>query len=296
MIGIYNEGRNNWEASQVNDKVHCVFTNKEIDKGGKKAKQSAHIIVYNSIFDDASQSLHQLTTKAEYCNMKDIATISDKNSTIVFSKKDYNPFVTEKSQQLKDILLITLRLRGRKVIGISNDNTFILDGFIMGGELSLIASLNNFENSLSINLLNDATGEVTVYTFGRNVEGNVLCMDVATRKAEQTELEAERIKIKKFRPSRPTHTIIVYKKDLEQLQQVVDTKNHNVVEISKLDMDKVIEELKDQKYKAVTLFVNTDEITGVTKKIYGAAMVKFNKEFKTYYELLNTKRVRKIKI
>ena len=295
MIGIYNERRNNWEATKVNDKVHCLFTSRETEKDNKKVKQSAHIIVYDSIFNNASQSLQELATKAEYSNMKDLATISDKNSTIVFSKKDYNPFVSEKSQQLKDILLISIRLQGRRVIDISNDNTFILDGYIMGGELSLIASLNNFENSLSIKLLSEATGDVTVYTFGRN-EDNKLSMTVDNRKADDAEKAQEKLKIKKFRPSRPTHAIVVYKKDLEQLQQVVDTKNHNVVEISKQNMEQVIEELKSQNYKAVTLFVNADEITGVTKKIYGAAMVKFNKEFKTYYELLNTKRVRKVKI
>jgi len=294
MIGIYNGSKTPWATSKVSDKVLCLFKSKEYPKDGQVNKKSAHIIAYNTLFGSTLDNA--LTSILNgYVNMKTMETLTDKSTTIIFSKKDYNPFVTERTKQLKDIFLITLSLRGKRVIDISNENTFLLEGFIMGGELTVIASLNNFENTLQIRLLDSVQAKVVVYTFRRDGENNKMGMTVHTVDAVEADFEAS-FSMKKFRPSKPTHTIICYRKDKEQLLQVVDTTVHNIVEISKTTMEQVIKQLKDENYKAVTLFVNDSEVNSVTKKIYGAAMVNLSKNFKTYYELINTGKVRKIKL
>jgi hypothetical protein len=194
----------------------------------------------------------------------------------------------------KDVFLISIDLKGRKVLDISNHNVFLLESFILGGELSMIASLNNFEDTLDIKLFDDARKKIVVYTFGRDVNTNALYTKITVR--DKIENEEELVFMpKRFRPAKVTYTIIVHSKDKEQLQKVVDTQNHNVIEVTKNTMDTAIQQLIDENYKAVTLFMNVESIDETAKKIYGALMTKLSTKFKVFYEMLNNGKIIKIK-
>lgn len=302
MIGIYNETRTNWETKTINENVVCFSKRKELlNAEGKPMIKTSHIIAYKDIFGDddyVTKLLNDIAYNDAYINMKNINTVPI-DTSIVFSKKDYDPFITKGGYKTKDIILISIKLNGCRILEFSNENTFILDGYISGGELTLIVSLNNFENNFSIKMLT-LRGDIKEYNFGRNVIENKLFVtkgyrDAATDEVKESFKETS-FMIKKFRPSRSTYTIVAYEKDLDKLKELVDETKYNIVTINKTNIDAVIEGLKSQNYKAVTLFLNTDDVTSLTKRIYNSAMFKFYKNFNVYYELLNTLKVNKTKI
>lgn len=295
MIGIYNNTDSAWSTNVLNEKVTCLFKEKVYERRGqeKPVKRSIHIISYTSLFDEG------LENSIAQVNMTEPKVITDKNTTIIFSKKDFNPFITERPEHLKDILLLSLDLKGRKIIEISNENIFVLEGFILGGELSLIASLNNQENTLNIKLFDKVNNKIDVYTFGKSEDG--FCVKQATEVPTGNEGTAE-FMLKKFRPAKPTFTILTYSQDSENLQPLVDANTHNIVEVSKKNMDEVVQSLHEEKYKAVTLFVNSNEFGDTEKKIYGALLkrlIPFKTEksirFKVVYILLANGKVIKRK-
>ena len=149
MISIYNETKTPWGLKVIDNKVNCFFKEKTYTKKDenltKKIKNSIHILAYSTLFENQPDM-------TKLVSMSKPEVISDKNTTIIFSKKDFNPFITEKAEPVKDIVLISIPLYGRKVVNISNENIFILEGFILSGELNLIASINDKSKKLGITL------------------------------------------------------------------------------------------------------------------------------------------------
>lgn len=291
MISIYNESRTPWGLKILNNKVNCFFKEKTYKRKNveKIVKKSVHILAYTTLFENELDM-------SKYVSMDAVEKLSDKNTTIIFSKKDFNPFITEKAEPVKDILLLTISLKGRKIVDISNENIFILEGFILGGELNMIASINDLTKPLNITLYDETRDEYDVYSFSSE---NGLCK--SSYKLNENNDDKKQFRLRTFRPARPTYTILTYPQDIEKLQTIVDFNNHNVVEINNKNINEVTDNLLDQNYKAVTLFIDSEQFDDNENKIYGGMIKNLfykkngNKSFKIINLLLNTKRIIKRK-
>lgn len=301
MIGIYNETTEKLDIKNLNGKVSRLGKTKVYNRFGKDTFRSVGLVVNNGVFKDKIDEVDQLLSK-EYCNMFDVSTLSDINTAVIFSQKDNNPYVAvaKRTTGVKDVLLISLRLQGKKIIDVYGVNCFNLEGYVWGGELTVIASLNNFDKELLIKLFDNETNEMVVYTFGRNEKECRFELDISRTEVsgeELTKCKSISFRFNKFRPARPTHTVLVYGKDREQLSKIVnmDDNRHNIVVISKsCDINQAIKDLASNNVSAVTLFVNTDKIEDIDKKIYGDAMLNLQSNFKTYFEMLRNGSIIKV--
>lgn len=296
MIGIYNETSTKWAGNKLNEKAVCISKVKEYKYKNRNERKSAHIITYATMFENDIEA--NLFEKLKTCiKMKDIVTLTDKTSTtLLFSKKDYNPFITERTRNLKDIFLVSIDLRGRKVLSVSTENVFILEGYILGGEFTVIASVNSPDDCLKIKLYDSTKKKVELYVFGKNAETGALFVNISDEPLAGDE-EETKYYFKKFRPAKPTHTIFVHKKDKEALLKVLPRPElYNIVEITKMTLEEEVKKLLDQHYKAVTFFMDTDDVNDATaKKIYRNFIIEISKRFRLYYEMLNTGKILKTK-
>jgi hypothetical protein len=292
MIGIYNETLTNWVAKEYNEKILNFSKAKEYNRNGKQVRGMVSIGTYSSNFTDVAPIISKLE---HLTNMTEVGLVSNITTSVMFNRKDYSPFIINKDISPKDILLISLDLKAKKIVEISSENVFLLEGFLMGGELSIIATLNNKQSTLNVKLLDSDRDKVVTYTFSVDPEKNKFYVDLDEMKAD-CKPEDIQFKLKRFRPAKPTYAIITHTKDTQKLKSIVDPEKHYIVEITKQNIDSVIEKLAgEEKYKAVTLFLNTDEVTDTTRRMYGSIITKLQEQFRIYYEMLNTNKIIKAK-
>lgn len=302
MITIFNSTRYAWKIKIIEGKIACFYKdkiyNKKINDTEKKIKKSAHILAYTSLFPDKVPDLDT------FVNMKTPQVLTDKNTTVIFSKKDFNPFVTEKNEPVKNILLVSVPIRkGYKVTDIFTEDVFILDGYILGGELTLIASFNSDKAKMKVTTFDPKTNHVSGYTFSASTDGIKVTTDINTVTEEKKEefKNMKPFKLKVFRPAKPTYTILVYRQDKNKLQNVIDVNKHNVVEITNKTSIDTIKNLLKENYKAVTIFVDAEEFGQTQQKIYGNLLRKLfttsvdKKKMNIINLLLNNKKIIKKK-
>jgi hypothetical protein len=299
MLNIFNQSKTPWTLKEVGKTISFSKTkeyNRDKNNPTKKIKKSANILVYKSLFDE-NESMDSLTLTINKCvSMDTMQTIVTKNTSIYFNHKAYSPYVAESTERnMKDVFLVTLQLRGKQVIEISSTDVFLLEGFVLGGDLTVIASLNDFKQSFFITLLDNSTKKITNYVFGRDGEGKPF-MDTYEDDYEDPENETKFI-LKRFRPAKPTNAILVHNKDLDALKTTLgdNFEKHNVQVFLKNTLEEKIEALLAEKYTAVTLFVNTPRITDdVVTKFYDPIRQNSNR-FKLWFDLLSNGKVVKTK-
>jgi len=291
MILMYNETRTPWVVKVINDKAICLTKVKSYTRGEEIVKRSAHIFSYSNIFDvPEGVSMEDITKK--FVNMNDVKILMGKSSSVTFSKKDFNPFITASDYLLKDICLISIDLKGRKIINVSHEDIFILENFILGGELTMIASLNAFDSALKIKLWDSETNTVNVYTF--TCEGVVPCL-VCSEEVPLGNEEEYVLYLRKFRPGRPTHTILALEKDLAKVNKAVDPERYNIITITADNTDEILKPLILDNHKAITLFTGKQLTKHSDIRYRELANILFT-NFNLFYELFDNGKVFKSKI
>lgn len=292
MISIYNETKAGWGIEKVNDSVVRFTKTKERREDNRKPqKRVVSIISYTSFFD----SLEKLrSTLAGLKQTEKPVPISntDKETAVVFNNKEFKPFIAERKYNHKNILLGSIFLGGRKIINVKNDNTFLLEYFILGAEFSFITSFNNEASVLTIDLLDEKTNEVTRYKFSQ--EAGHIVLKTST-KAYVAPAEERPLNLRIFRPSKPTNLILVHPKDKESLDAIINPAHHTVHVYEKLD--DAIKELAAQNYKAVTVYAKCDmgKETATEKQRYDFVVNRLLRRFQTVYKLHQDKKVDKVK-
>jgi hypothetical protein len=291
MISIYNETKGTWGMDTLNDGTVIRFLKskeRSIDNG-KTKKRTISVITYTPLFDNMDQLK---STLANAKVTKEPVVLTEKGTAVIFNNKEFKPIINPRTNNLKDILFGSLFLGGKKIIGVKNDHTFLLEFFILGAEFSFISSFNSDGASFEVYLLNEPTNEVITYRFVSN-EGKI-----EITRSERAATDADKktnSRLKVFRPARPTNVILVHPKDREELNKTVDTTHYQVVEYTNLE--EATTSLVKQNYKAVTLFAKSKfrEETDVERKRYAIVIDKLTRKFQTVFKLYIGGKVDKVK-
>lgn len=250
MLSIYNETKTPWDMDVINESVVRISKVKDKLENDKVVKsRSVRIISYTQSFDDIE---HTKTQVANLIKTKEPIVITDKTTSVIFNRKEFKPFITERSQNNpKDVLFGSIFLGGRKVIRVHNNNTFLLEYFMLSADFSFIASFNRPESILTVELLREETNVLSTYVFFK--ENNEIKLTCTEKQYEAKEIPEVPFKLKSFRPSRPTHVVLVKEKDRILLEDTIDVTQHTVLLLD-VDLDKTILSLRNENYKAVTVF------------------------------------------
>lgn len=280
MIYIYNETKAAWGSESINNSVlRLTKTKTRANQQGTEKKRSIGVISYAQLFENVAG------LKKTFDSLKmtqEPVVISDKSTSIMFNHKEFKPVIVERTQNIKNVLLGSIFLQGKKIINVRNDHTFLLEFFMLGAEFSFITSFNKENSQMTVDLLEEATGVITQYKF-QQVNGQVV---VSTTERQATEKEKSfTYRVKSFRPSRPTQAILVHEYDLAELSKTIDGERHHIVVYQNLE--EAMAGLVAQNYKAVTLFVKAKfrGETEIEKKRYEVVTKKLCSRFKTVFKV-----------
>ena len=241
-----------------------------------------------------------------FVNMKEPEVISDiRGMNISYGRKQFSPFiVTTSNVFISDVILITLNLNSKILTGMSRENISVLGSYILAGELTIIVSINRKDVTLFLEFLDKDTKMITEHALAISEVGEIYYNEeeydapttMFNSKGESLYIP---YMLNNFRPSRPTYTILTMnerdRKRLIRLNERYDSSAFNVINCTESDINNVVTELKQDRYSAVTLFVDSEYLNNVTKKKYSKALSILEHEFKTFYVLLNNNKITKIK-
>lgn len=300
MLFIYNETKTPWELKQISDVLTQFIRSKTIQpkvEGQEQSKKTraVSIVTHQSLFaeDDLPAKFKRtIETKRPF-------QVSKINSTVIFNDKSFHPFFLNRDENYKDLLLASVKLKGRMVTKINHSKTWLLEVFTIGGEMSFILSLNEIGAAMSIELSDAQTKKVTTITFSRTEEGIMVTKNTVVN--EEIGETVDGIQLLKYRPARPTHVILANKKDHPALIELLADKvgKYNIVEYNKQIAADVITRLKEQHYRAVTVFANIphgnkiEDVKGFVhyKNVADSVL----EHFHTVFKMFNDGRVKKLK-
>jgi len=290
MLFIHNETTTQWGIQELNNPVIRFSKTKTIKTEEKERVVGMSIIALNRLFPNMEELKKAV---AEAVQTEQPVRISDENTSVIFNRKAYQPFVTSRPKNYKDILLATLDIKGKRIIEVYGEKAFLLEYLLGQGEFSFIIALNSLESKYVVKLLDAKKQKVTVYTFGRTEEGVVLEKTVVD--AEETDKDKE-LRLKKFRPARPTHFVLVHRNDKQSLLEKIDQEQYTVVEFEKKTFEDVIKSLKDQNVRAVTYYADAPfgKVEPDVFRKYKSITDKLRKQFQTVFKLHNDGKVAKM--
>lgn len=281
MISVYNETKTTWGFDTINDSVLRLMkrkTRKDSETGKVVKSRVTSIIAYTQIFGD----LDALRTRLSKIRMsKHPSALSYKPTTIVFNRKEFKPFISERDTNQKHVLLGSLFLQGRKVVSVKNNETFLLEYFIMGGEFSFIVSLNRPTANFVVELLDQKSNKLITYKFFVDEAKNRITLEKSERPVEEGE-EYGDIRLRPFRPSRPTHLVFADVKDTD-LAGALLSGQHTVRYFDEtVSVEDLITAAQAENYKAVTLLYNptTEEEQQKFDQIVTQLLENFNTVYK----------------
>lgn len=284
MLAIYNESKTNWIKALINGKTSKITASRVLNDGKVRYLD---VLISNDI-DTAAVADAKNMTEQNPCT-----TIYDGKTAIKFKSKDLKPFITKSERFNTDVLFINIALKGKIIKNMVGDHS-ILAYLIAQGELFLIVSLADKNDSMKFDLVLHDPHVVadTTYTFVK-VDGTYkVITDMVQTDAVITK---PTYKVTRFRPARPTNVIFVCDSDENDLKKVLKyPDSHNIktfIDDDADDMMAFVNPLKENGYKAATLFVNSDEFAGSEDKKYGNEYDILKSNFKFLNILLNNGKV-----
>lgn len=283
MISVYNETKTTWGFETINDSVLRLMkrkTRKNVETG-KVTNRAISIIAYTQIFGD----LDALRARLSKIRMSEHpSALSYKSTTIVFNRKEFKPFISERDTNQKHVLLGSLFLKGRKVVSVKNNDTFLLEYFIMGGEFSFIVSLNRPTANFVVELLNEKQNKLVTYKFFVNEAKNRISLEKSEQPVEEGK-EYGDIRLRPFRPSRPTHLVFADVKDTD-LAEALLSGQHSVRYFDEtVSVEDLITAAQAENYKAVTLLYNPATATEEEQQKYDHIVSQLLENFITVYKM-----------
>lgn len=254
MLAIFNETKNPWSFTSINEYMGKISTT-VIDRNN--TKRTLDLLVSADV-------------KIEDCDTivssNECKTLFNDKTLVRYQKKDFSPMVVhnEKTDFNTDTLVMSFDLGGKIVKEIKAlKSVRVFNHFFKKGILALAVNLG-VENSVyefEITFFDKKSNTDVTYRFTRtegDAEYNVSIVECEA--AEDDIIDAPTYKIMHYRPLRPTHAIIVRDSDREEFfKSFTKYERHYICSFKSNDeLTSVIEGLKNEKYKAVTLFVNRE--------------------------------------
>lgn len=292
MISVYNETKTTWGFQTINDSVLRLMkrkTRKDYETGKVVKNRAINIIAYTQIFGD----IEALRTRLSKIRLSEHpSALSYKPTTIVFNRKEFKPFISERDKNQKHVLLGSLFLQGRKVVSVKNNETFLLEYFIMGGEFSFIVSLNRPTANFVVELLDQQHNKLITYKFFVNEAKNRIELEKSEQPVEEGK-EYGDIRLRPFRPSRPTHLVFADVKDAD-LAGALLSYQHNVryFDDTISSVEDLIAAAQAENYKAVTLLYNPT--VAVDQQRYDQIVSLLLSKFSTVYKMNKAGEIEKL--
>lgn len=268
MLAIYNESNHAWGIKSLSKFVGSLYTERIVNKNNESATKRTDVII--------SKDLGELNLES-YVNMTDAATVYENKTNVKFQQKDERAIIGVGDKYNTDVIVFTLALNGRIVKDFERTpNVNCLNYLIAGGELSAIVSVketNNPADATTFNIvLHDNKSKTdTTYTFSK--VGNKYTVYAASRVADEV-IDRPTFKFIAYRPARVTRLVFVAYNDSSAFNETyTDKRATNIVrgfstDTDIDDLDSVIKASQNDKFRAVTVFVNADEET-VSRKDFG---------------------------
>lgn len=266
MLAIYNETKTPWTVDNISEHVIRFSRVRQPHVNTKKAKtdevvrqRSISIISYADIYNgDATRDVVQETIdSAEFTP----TVITEKPLGIFYNDKAFQPFLCERAKIFHNVLLSSINLSGRRVVLQQSQDAALLEFMIFSDELSIIASFNKVGSWLRFTLANGNPHrqiQPITYTFTNTESGIVITVDELQTPVPEPK---SHIVLRKYRPARPTHAVLVKASEVETLKKVLDegknpSSSFRLEIYDENNIGDVVSALKAVKYRAVTLYVD----------------------------------------
>lgn len=227
-------------------------------------------------------------------NTKEPVVVIDAPLSTIFNRSDFTPFILcTKGSTEKAIGIITLDLNNKNLIGINDTQCFIFENLCTRNELSLFVSINDETRPLVVTLYDRIIDKAVKYIFSNENGAIVLkkeIMDVADRKLLNLKLR-KRYTIPKFRPAKPTYTIIGLP-DVK-IPSIIREELYNYIPVSLVgdEFIKTLNNLVINKYSAITIYTE-----GMTDRQISKAIEKAKQFMMLVYTMDSTGKVRRHKL
>lgn len=291
MLAIFNESEFAWSNATISQYVSRMTGERTVTKNEETSVKHVDILVSNDFNVDN-------TLLNECVSMESCKTLFAGNTNVKFQQKDERPLVTTGTKYNTDVMFVTIKLKGRIIKDfVHNQNVHCLAKLIAADELTLIVSMKDFgnpEDTMFGIVLHDAkTKTEYTYAFAKN-ENNEFGLAIESIVVEHA-IDRPTFRLNTYRPTRVTHLVFVEDGDYNAFSSAYDGKDkHNILVFadgSGMDLGDAIETAKNEKYKAVTLFVNKGTIVKQEYEEYTDYVNNLKENFKVVNLLLNTGRV-----
>ena len=276
MIKLYNETKTPWSISSQGSAL-LITKDRRYDRSGEFKRRTIKAITYNNLLpEEKVKEINSLT------EMKTPQDVFDKNTEVIFSRKDLTTIITSSNKHTKDIYLISLNLQGRKIIGVSD--CMVLEYLLLGGEFSLIAAVR--PNSIfRIYLLNKENTRKEIYEFNTDSEGRT-SLKVKSKENNPESVKTDKVfKPKKFRPAIVTHLVLTHETKKEAIENKIENGDNTIMLYNDETLNEIVNTVSRNNYRAVTLFEACDKTIEYAKK-----------KFDTVYIMNETGIINKVKI
>lgn len=259
-IFVHNETKTGWNIEATNDSRTKLITKPTkiiTDKNSVIEKKLSIGVQSNILVDNVLDKMLEAPRKKKSitCNY------FGENVVVKFSKKTFEPYVKlePNSNRRHVILLISLDLQSRKFVSSEGKGCILEYGFNNEtNEFNLIVSLDkgNEDPSFRLKMYDRATKKVTLYNY--TIVNNKV--KLSTKELDEKIDTRKRSSVFKYRPNHPTNTIICHKEDAKELEETILAKYKKVNNFTchtycdNKELDKIIEELTNSGYRAVTIF------------------------------------------
>lgn len=192
-------------------------------------------------------------------NTEEPVVVINSSLSTIFNRADFTPFILcTKGPVEKAIGVITLDLDNKNIVGINDAQCFIFENICTRNELTLFVSINVESRPLIITLYDRELDKVVKYIF-TNKDGaitlNKEIMDVADKRILHSKLK-KRYTIPKFRPAKPTYTILGLPES--KFPSMIKMELYNFIPVNLVgdEFTKALNNLVISKYSAVTIYID----------------------------------------
>lgn len=225
---------------------------------------------------------------------KEPVVVIDTPLSTIFNRTDFTPFIlSTKGTPEKAIGVITFDLNNKNIVGINDAQCFIFENICTRNELTLFVSINMENRPLIITLYDRITNKIVKYVFS-NRDGAIVLSKEYSEVVDKKILKAKlskRYTIPKFRPAKPTYTILGLPGST--FPSIINMQLYNFIPVSLVgdDFTNTLNNLVIDKYSAVTIYID-----GMTDIQIEKAVAKAKEFMMLVYTMDSTGKVKRHKV